>query len=113
MNEQGLWYEKPCPAGSFCPNGVTTAPEATASGYWTAQGATAGTANECEEGYKCEVTEGNTGPYEEGCPLGEWTGADVTTGCSTAECESGKHCGQGVKEDCPEGFFCETGTAEY
>ena len=26
MNVSGLWYLKPCPSGSFCPTGVTTAP---------------------------------------------------------------------------------------
>ena len=113
MNESGLWYEKPCPAGKYCPSGVTTAPDTTTSGYWTEQGATSGTANTCADGYKCEESDGNVGPYEEGCALGEWTATDTTSGCDAANCESGKYCGQGQKQDCIAGFYCESGAADW
>ena len=82
MNEPGLWWEKPCPSGKFCPGGVTTAPEQVTDGYWTEQGATSGTDNQCNDGYQCTNASGSIGPWEDGCPRGEW--ATGGAACDTA-----------------------------
>lgn len=111
MNVPELWYQMPCPSGKNCPAGNQDPPATTGIGYWTDQGALDGTTNKCNDGYQCTNTDGSIGPWEEGCVLGEWTAADTSTGCGTANCLSGKYCGQGRSYDCPAGFFCESGTA--
>lgn len=112
MNEPELWYQKPCPAGKYCPASGTAAPAQVSTGYYTEQGELADSANACEDGYTCDSSTGSIGPWETGCALGEWSLSSASAaGCSTADCEAGKYCGQGRKYDCPVGFFCESGTA--
>jgi len=87
-NEFGLWYQKPCPAGTFCTAGGTAAPSASNVGHWAKQGTTDATSNTCAAGYACPS--GTTGQFGESCPVGQYTGADTTTGCET--CAAGKYC---------------------
>ena len=112
MDEPGLWYVKPCPSGKFCPASGTAAPSTVSTGYWTEQGAVADMLNKCEPGYTCNAADGSIGPWEEGCPRGEYTGADTATGCDVTNCAAGTYCGQGRNYDCPAGFYCEQGVVE-
>jgi hypothetical protein len=54
MNEKGLWYQKACPSGKYCPASGTAAPATISEGFYSAEGATSDSVDKCEDGYTCK-----------------------------------------------------------
>ena len=88
------------------------------SGYYCIEGQIAiNDTVKCDEGYFCP--EGSSGPQQEPCPGGFWTGIRGTTGVdsgdnSCASCTEGFYCppGSASELDCPAGSYCPAESSE-
>jgi hypothetical protein len=98
-----------CPAGSFCPAGVTAATVCPAGSYAPMQGLTAAFGcPTCLEGNFCPNT-----ATQSVCPAGQFCATGVTNGTF---CRSGFYCPQGsfTGVACQEGQYCPvTGLSAY
>ena len=87
----------PCPAGSWCAEGVTVPSPCEASMY-CAEGSSA--QGLCPEGYFCVDAS-----QQSICPSGSWCAEGVT---EPTACEDGSRCPKGstAQTQCPAGFYC-------
>mmetsp|Transcript_41902 Transcript_41902/g.48489 ORF Transcript_41902/g.48489 Transcript_41902/m.48489 type:complete len:104 (+) Transcript_41902:4958-5269(+) len=92
---------KACEPGSYCATAGLAAPTGQCdAGYYCAEGSTSAQAAQCVAQNYCP----QGSPNMERCPIGFYNALAAQGKC--LECEAGYNCFDGLKADCPKGYYC-------